>query len=282
MTRFSEKQFVRLEGWSAVNVTGPDAAKFLQGFCTNDVVRLAEGESCEAFFTDVKARVLAFGWVTRLADRCVVLLSSNEAPALTAHLDRYLLSAAAEVALLDNEVSYFFLSSRLASEEDHLCLPVPSYGSEATVVVGDDDLANQLAVDGWQPMTLADFERTRIRLGVPRDRTDVDARNFPQEVDRNATAISFNKGCYLGQEPVARIDAMGQVNWLLCGLRFDGGEEIASETELLLEGKIVGRVTSFVTTDDGAIGLGYVRREHAIPGTQLSIAEGTVEVVDFS
>lgn len=276
MAGFLAKQYVSLEGWSAVNVTGPDAAKFLQGFCTNDVVRLAEGESCEAFFTDVKARVLAFGWVTRFADCCVVLLSSGEAPALAAHLDRYLLSASAEVSSFGSETSYYFLSSS-SDQEKGIRLPVPAYGEEASVVIGDATLASD-----WQSITGADFERTRIQLGVPRDRTDVDNRNFPQEVDRNETAISFNKGCYLGQEPVARIDAMGQVNWLLRGLQFDSDKEIAKETELLLEGKAVARVTSFIRTNDGAIGLGYVRREHALAGTQLSTDEGAVEVVDIS
>ncbi len=283
----SEKQFVRLEGWSAVGVTGPDAAKFLQGFCTNDVVRLAEGESCEAFFTEVKGRVLAFGWVTRLANRCVVLLSSEEAPALAAHLDRYLLSAAAEVAPIGSDTSYFFLSSPLflsrpLVQEKGSSLPVPAYGAEATVVMGDADLTTRLLEENWQAITLADFERTRLRLGVPRDRADVDDRNFPQEVDRNATAISFNKGCYLGQEPVARIDAMGQVNWLLRGLRFDSSEEISVGTELKIEGKVVGRVTSLAMTDEGAIGLGYVRRERASAGTQLLTEASAVEIVDFS
>ena len=285
MTDFSEKQLVRLEGWSAVNVTGPDAAKFLQGFCTNDIVRLAEGESCEAFFTDVKARVLAFGWVTRFADRCVVLLSSSEAPALATHLDRYLLSANAEVAPLENEAIYLLLSSSLRQGSDLLQLPALAYGAEASVAVGETEaIDNQIArmtSDGWCVMTSADFEQTRIRLGVPCDRKDVDDRNFPQEVDRNETAISFTKGCYLGQEPVARIDAMGQVNWLLRGLRLESGKKIGEGTELQHDGKTVGRVTSFAMTDKGAIGLGYVRREHAASGTHLTAGEEKVEVALF-
>ncbi len=286
MANLPEKQFVRLEGWSAVNVTGPDAAKFLQGFCTNDVIRLPEGESCEAFFTDVKAHVLAFAWITRFVDQCVVLLSSAEAPALAAHLDRYLLSVAAEITPLKKETDYLLLSSSFGPTNHRLRLPVPAYAAEATVAAGEgnsiDDLITQLSDEGWGSWSPTDFERTRIRLGVPCDQKDVDNRNFPQEADRNTTAISFTKGCYLGQEPVARIDAMGQVHWLLCGLRFESNQEFPSGTELQKEGKMVGRVTSFAMASDeireGAIGLGYVRREHATPGTLLTVGKESVEV----
>ena len=237
--------------------------KFLQGYCTNDLARLAEGESCEAFFTEVKARVLAYGWVLRLADRCVVLLSSDRAPRLAEHLDRYVLRDDVTLATPD----WRFAMAWGVDGTSHR-VPVPAFG-EAAAVLADESLPD-LAAGGRRELSSEEFEALRVRLGVPRDGVDVDERNLPQEVDRNDRAISFTKGCYLGQEPVARIDALGRVNWLLRGLRFSSLDGVRRDVELTADGKPIGRVTSTAATDEGAIGLGYVRREHAEPGRVLS------------
>jgi folate-binding Fe-S cluster repair protein YgfZ len=88
-------------------------------------------------------------------------------------------------------------------------------------------------------------------------------------------AVSFSKGCYVGQEIVARVRTRGSVNHLLVGLRFEGEAPPAPGTELRAAGRRVGEVTSVARSDVlGAIGLGFVRREHALPGTGLD-ADGT-------
>ena len=263
-----------LKGWSAVVADGPDAAKFLQGFCTNDVQRLGDGRSCEAFFTDVKARVLAYGWIARFTERCVVLLSSDGAPRLAEHLDRYILRD--DVSLSVVEWSFVLAWNEVDAKYR---IPVAAFGESATVHAAEDPTrfgsASEKVLEGDA------FEEFRIRLGVPRDGVDVDKRNLPQEVDRNAAAISLTKGCYLGQEPVARIDALGRVNWLLRGLRFSSMDGLQRDAELAASGKAIGRVTSFAPAHGGAVGLGYVRREHADPGTVLGLGSSEVEVVGF-
>lgn len=265
MTTFPEDTHAVVEGWSAVEAIGPDAGKFLQAFCTNDVLKLDDGESCEAMFTDVKAHVVAYGWVGRRTDEhFTVLLGSGRAPTLAEHLDRYLIREKVELSVLDlPEVT-------IASQAEGIA--VEAFGPTARA-----NWPAVAAANGGSRLTPDQFMRLRIRLGIPLDGVDVDERNLPQEVDRNAQAISFTKGCYLGQEPVARIDALGRVNWLLRVLEIEGPPPEPG-AELTLDGKTVGRVTSSVATDGGSLGLGYLRREQANVEVRLELADGSAGV----
>jgi folate-binding protein YgfZ len=108
--------------------------------------------------------------------------------------------------------------------------------------------------------------------------------NLPQEVGRDARTISFVKGCYLGQETVARIDAIGHVNKVLRGFQFSAREEIAPGTALGKDGKTVGSITSTAVDprNGRTVGLGYVRVQHADAGTTLDVlgeATGTTALV---
>ncbi|MEN0110501.1 MAG: hypothetical protein AAF805_07225 [Planctomycetota bacterium] len=261
-----------VDDWSAVEAIGPDAAKFLNGFCTNDVAKLAEGESCEAMFTDVKARVIAHAWVARIGEeRFVSLLSSDRAETLAAHLDRYLIRERVELTVLPSTP---WKLCRASGDAD-VAVAIDAFGAGV--------VASPLAMTadaGGEPMAPDSFERIRIARGVPRDGVDVDERNLPQEVDRNDLAISFTKGCYLGQEPVARIDALGRVNWLLRGLRVAASPP-ARDAEIVIDGKRVGRVTSSAPLEGDAtasVALAYVRREHAAEGGVAEVAGASATI----
>ena len=111
---------------------------------------------------------------------------------------------------------------------------------------------------------------------------DISTENLPQEVDRDQHAISFTKGCYLGQETVARIDALGHVNRLLKSLSWDDASELPPVAmPLQCEGKTVGQVTSVCwgSAAGKAVGLGYVRREHSSEGTELDTDLGPARVI---
>ena len=278
----AEQWFYLPSDWSVLTAAGSEASTFLNGFCTNDVVRLNKGETCEAFFTDVKARILAYAWIVWRREDYAIVLSSLGAGALHDHLDKYLLSAQVELNV-DQNTRVIILGEEPTGLKDFTCFPLNSYGPYIKVAVDDASAiarhAEELSTSGWSELSEQDFEHARIQLGVPKDRIDVDERNLPQEVDRDAEAISFEKGCYLGQEPVARIDALGRVNWLLRGLRFSS-QEVQPGDELLREGKCVGRVTSVAAVDEGAIALGYVRRECAASDEQLQHAASEVIVCD--
>jgi folate-binding protein YgfZ len=116
---------------------------------------------------------------------------------------------------------------------------------------------------------------------VPLFGTDFDENNLPQEVGRDREAISFTKGCYLGQETVARIDALGHVNQKLVGVRFSGVDIPAAGIELMKDGIQVGRVASAAYSPqlEAPLALAMVRREANAPGTALESPVGGCEVV---
>ncbi len=268
-TSFPLDAYAVIEGWSAVEATGLDAGKFLQAFCTNDVLKLADGGACEAMFTDVKAHVLAYGWVIRHAEEAyTVLLASDRAERLSDHLDRYLIREKVELAATGG--------GAVTIGHDPSGWPLAALGEGITGTYGE----TTSPVASGSRLSDTDFDRLRIALGVPFDGLDVDERNLPQEVDRNEQAISFTKGCYLGQEPVARIDALGRVNWQLRGLVIEGSAPTAGD-ELVADEKTVGRVTSAVGTDQGSIAMAYVRREKSEPGTELAIKGSRAVVHGF-
>lgn len=254
-----DNAYARVEGWSAIEAVGRDAGKFLQNLCTGDVLKLADGQSCEAMFLDVKAHIHAYGWVSRTdAERYVVLLSSAHSDRLQAHLDRYLIREKVDLKLVPPGA--WTIGCGVSSA---LMVRVEAFG-EGVVAALDAE-----ATDG-RLISHEEFEQTRIALRVPLDGVDVDDRNLPQEVDRNDKAISFRKGCYLGQEPVARIDALGRVNWLLRCVQVEGAAPLPG-IELTLDEKQVGRITSSVATESGSLALAYVRREHSDPGSELRV-----------
>jgi folate-binding protein YgfZ len=112
------------------------------------------------------------------------------------------------------------------------------------------------------PASDAEFHEARIKAGFPWYGIDLDESNLPQELDRDGVAISFTKGCYLGQETVARLDALGQVQRKLVRWSIQGA--IPDPGAILNEGdKAVGRLTSIAAlSEDNAIALGFARRSH--------------------
>jgi folate-binding protein YgfZ len=144
-----------------------------------------------------------------------------------------------------------------------------------------DEVARALYDAGAAPCGAAAVEVVRIEAGVPLYGADITEDNLPQEVNRNDQAISFTKGCYLGQETVARIDALGHVNRTLVGLKFTRGAAPDPGCELTAGETAVGRVTSvaFSPRLGAAVALGYVRQGHNQPGARLASVCGEAEVV---
>jgi folate-binding protein YgfZ len=266
--------FASPEDWSLLRVRGEDSAKFLQSFCTNDVQRLSVSETCEALFTDVKARVIAYAWVVRRDNGFDVLLGSHRAPELAAHLDRYLIRERVTLEPTEAPLAVVVACGECDALAGLASAAIAGLGPDCVAFYGEPTdtgvLAATLGAKGFARLDAAAWHAERVRARQPLDHVDVDTRNLPQELDRDARAISFTKGCYLGQEPVARIDALGQVNWRMRVVQL--ASEVASGAELTRAGKTVARVTSCAAIEEGALALAYVRREHAASGTALDAA----------
>lgn len=291
---------VRLE------VAGPDRAKFLHNLTTNDVKRLPVGRGREAFITSPQGKTL--GYVKLLACEDSILVWTDPGGLVLAlpHLQKY--GVFDDVILEDRSESTFELHLAGPSAEELLrrsgeTLPEPGELNHATVnlagapvlVVRDapagrpgfsligarGSLGKILATLrahgdglGLVELDLEAFEVLRIEAGTPVFGREVTERSLPQEIGRDDRAINFVKGCYLGQETVARIDALGHVNQVLRGLLVDPDAAApAPGTVLEAEGKRAGFVTSsaFSPGWNAPVALAMVRTAQANKGTRLTL-----------
>jgi tRNA-modifying protein YgfZ len=210
-----------------LRVAGPDAADYLQRLVSNDVEALGDGNACDALLLTAKARVIApLRIVRRGRDDFLLLTEPELGETVRAELVRMRFAAKIEIELEEHE-SWLVLGGEEVLDE-----------RPAGEEVGEEQL-----------------ERWRIESGIPRWGREIDDRILPAEAGLDETHVSFSKGCYPGQEPIARQRYRGKVNRRLRVLEIDG--EATPGDELLLDGKKVGRITSAVP----GLALGYVRVE---------------------
>jgi tRNA-modifying protein YgfZ len=209
-----------------VRVAGPDASDYLQRMLSNDVEALDVGGSCEALLLTAKARVIAPLRVVRRAD------------------DEYLLSTEPE---LGERVRTELVRARFAAKAEI----EPEQHEAWFVLDGHEVLDERPAGD---EVGNEEYERWRIAAGIPRWGAEIDDRVLPAEAGLDETHVSFTKGCYPGQEPIARQHHRGKVNRRLRVLEV---ESARSGDEIRVADKVVGRVTSAVP----GLALGYVRSE---------------------
>jgi folate-binding protein YgfZ len=279
--------FVELEGWTSVSFTGADRQRFLNSFCTNDINRLAPGQGCEAFITNAKGKTIGFGYVDCRADELVFVTVPDQAATLVAHFDRYIIRD--DVQLRDTSGDRAFFHTNILLETPsarHIGWSLLNRESGALLEVGANNVARvrQLFRERQQaPCDQAVFDSMRIEAGTPLFGLDFNDHNFPQEVNRDREAISFTKGCYLGQETVARIDALGHVNQMLVGVRFSGATIPVPGAELIKDGSQVGRVTSAAFSPQlrAPLALAMVRRDANSHGTALDSPVGVAEVISL-
>jgi tRNA-modifying protein YgfZ len=225
-----------------VRVAGPDAADYLQDFLQRMVSNDVTAESCDALLLTPKARIVApLRIVRRADDDFLVLTEPGLGEVVRTHLTRMRLRAQCEI-----------------EPEEH---------ESVLVFGGADGFATDWpgvreVLDAALEPTLTDeeVELRRIEASVPRWEHEIDARILPAEAGLDATHISFSKGCYPGQEPVARLHFRGHPNR---GLRVLELEELPEhDAPLLHDGREVGRVTSAARREDGTVAaLAYVRTE---------------------
>jgi len=226
---------------SYVRVSGPDACDYLQRMVSNDVESLAPGDACPALLLTPKARVIAPLVVWRRGDEDFLLLTEPElGEAVLALLRRMRLRARCEI-----------------EPEQHASVLV--FGGDG--IRTDFPGALEALDSGLEPtLDAAALELRRIEAGAPRWGREIDERILPAEAGLEATHVSFTKGCYPGQEPVARLHYRGHPNRGLRVLELD--DVPPYDTELVHDGKPVGRVTSAARRPDGSVvALGYVRAE---------------------
>ncbi len=245
-------------------MTGPEAVSYLERMVSNEVASLEVSEAREALLLTPKARIVAPLVVLRRGEEdLLVLTEPGLGEVVRSSLLRMRLRSRCEIALEEHRSTVVL---GLADADGGI--PCVDYGTPAVELLDVDAPADaRLVPEG-------ELERLRIRAGTPRWGAELDDRVLPAEAGLEARAISFTKGCYPGQEPVARLHYRGHPNRTLRTLVIEGGDLPGTDDPLALDGKDVGRLTSSAPDPElGIVALGYVRRE--VPGDAvLSLADG--------
>jgi tRNA-modifying protein YgfZ len=284
-------------------LSGPDAVEFLNGQITNELLGLEPGQGRYAAFLTHKGKMLGDLRVLVVAgEEAEELLLDTERAALQSLFDmirRFKVGYRVELHKRTLERGMLSLIGPQAGDlagidpgaEEHDNAPVEIGGLRALAIRTDlgidllceaadtEALASLLRERGAAPVRAEAAECLRVEHGRPRYGVDLDETVIPQEAELNERAVSFTKGCYVGQETVARLFYKGKPNRRLRGLRLSAPAH--SGAELLLGERVVGKLTSTAESPRlGPIALALVRRE-AEPGTVLTTASGelTAEVL---
>ncbi|MEO1529918.1 MAG: aminomethyltransferase [Planctomycetota bacterium] len=259
---------------TVLDLVGKDADGILNNLTTNDVKSLAEGESCETFLTDVRGKTLAHVQATRIDGGFRLVGPAGLVDVISGHIDRYTIceDATPRDRAADSKCVVVAPDAVDACSTPSLQSAIQfsvdvSWLGERTRVLLVDDLAPIAEVFEGKLGDEAAFHQARILANFPWYGIDLSDKNLPQEANRIERTICFTKGCYLGQETVARLDALGQVQKQLVRWETRGAIP-ASGAEVSFDEKIVGRLTSVVPTgDDTAIAIGMTRRSHFDAGS---------------
>jgi folate-binding protein YgfZ len=288
-----------------IEVTGGDAPTFLHNLTTNNIKDMPIGAGCEAFFANQRARIVSpvNVYLLQLHDGRPAFyldLPPGMNEPILKHLDHYLISEQVEFADRTHEFAQIHLAGPGAKNvleralvddvpdlDEHLHM-MRTFGTQATCSIrkhsplglpGYDILClKSKAGVVWQMLTRAGAKPLgetaagilRIEAGTPLLGSEIEENTFAPEVGRTAQAISYNKGCYLGQEPIVMARDRGHINRLLRGVKL--ANVVPHNSKLYAGEQEAGRVTSSVVSPRlGAIGLAYVRRNWWEPGTALTV-----------
>ncbi len=272
-----------------VKITGRDAQNFLHRMISNDVKSLQTGKGVWALFLDIKGHIQGDMKIYRFEDFLMMILQRHALDRVTKGLDRYVISEQLRMIDVSEEFGLFqifgpdaaaVLQSKgiqsLPTEElsfqsaslNGMEIQIIRMGTGYSILVPAGSATDLLNFLDLQPIGQRAFNIFRIETGLPVLGLDFDDSNLPQE-SRLDNAISFTKGCYLGQEVIARLDAQGHVNKILMGLESEA--ELKPEQKLYFAEKEIGKITSaaYSPLKKLNVGLGYVRREHAKDGQTL-------------
>lgn len=291
-----------------LTATGPDAARFLHGMVSNEVKELTPGQGRYALQLDAQGHILADLYLLVLADHLLLDTDWVLKKKVRETLDKHIIADEVELADRSHQLAALAVegpaAGKLLTAAGAVTLPGKDWNHTWVKLAGTPVLVVRLSESGeegyrlifaveyaqnlwqaltaqqqavqWKPVGHAALNILRTEAGLPRYSVDMDERTLAPEAGLEARAISYTKGCYIGQETIERIRSRGHVNRKLTGLRLSGDALPPAGAKLTHNGKEVGWITTAVEspTLGGRIALGYVRREHLQPGTQLAVQGG--------
>ena len=287
-----ESRFFAFTPRTLLRVTGDDRQSVLNNFFSNEMMDLDSGSGCEGFFPNEKGKINGHGFLFRDEDCFWVETEGRQGQAISELISRFVITEDIEFANAfdaDQAIVIFdpemdepnprFELTELGDQASRCFFGISDsphfagYHADKAVL---EDIAGQLANRGYEKISGDSFESFRIRNGMLKFGVDYSSDNLPQELDRDARTISFTKGCYLGQETIARLDALGHVNQVIRPVEFDAANSVELPLDLINESKRVARLTSF---DSGTKhGIASVRVPHHKPGSEIQLPQGNLVV----
>lgn len=255
----------RRSGAGVVDVAGRDRETFLQGLCTNDVAHLPAGGTLWAAALTPTGKVRFLFRAMKRSDRVRLLLEPERIETAAGHFRKY---------AVFQDVAIETPTETLERLDFYSDVPRDAAPGETwpaffeirwTIVLSSGDAAEaaaRLESAGARTVDPAEAEALRILAGRPRDGVDVDESRTPDEAGLSA-AVSTTKGCYVGQEVVARMRTYGRLPRRLVRFAFSPGPPLPPGTKLARDGRELGLVTSSADSEAGPIGLGYAARDVA-------------------
>lgn len=288
-----------------IRVSGSEATMFLNGLMTNDMKTLAANSWIPSVFPTVQGRLIGAVRVIRASDPAFLIDTETPAhDAVVKTISRFTMAGDFKVSDVTAETALLTVQGELAgeviekvfdmrasempangvSEVEWQTVPVTIIRATHTGENGFDvlldssrkaEILQALETAGAQPIGDDTFEVLRVEAGIARFGRDIDETNVVPETNLD-DAVSFTKGCYVGQEIIVRIKHRGHPAKKLTGLRFETDGQIEPGAIVRsTENREIGRVTSAVISPRmGSIGLGYVRYEHLAEGTRVVVSEG--------
>ncbi len=264
-----------LEDRAVVSVSGDDARDWLQGQLTNQVHGLEPGDSVYAFVLTLKGRVLADVYALVREDEVWLDVPAIQVAALIERLDRYIIMEDVDLEVRD-DLHVVTAQGPRAQELDQRGWPADrlGVGGRQWVVSGDDlesevhrltALCREL---GGGPVSDQAWADAHVSRGRPRFGVDFGEWTYPQETGLTRIAVSFNKGCYIGQETVVMLENRGKAPKVLWRWTLDGTVPPTAKAPIALGDAIVGEVTSAVRYRDGVSALGFLKRGSETEGPE--------------
>lgn len=250
-----------------VVVSGPDASSFLQSLVSQDLDPIADGQSAHSLLLTPQGKLGVDFRIAHVDEEWWLDTDAEYGPRLAASLTRFRIRVKAEID--DRTASTGLLTvvgEAEAAPSDGVRAMITSWGGVQGVdLLGSIDSVRaalaELVRRGVEERDAEEFEAFRIESGVPRLGVDMDEKTIPQEALLERDAVSFTKGCFLGQELVTRIDTRGHVNRYLRRVRVDGSTVPPTGSTVVADGRDVGTVTSAAPLEGRVTALAMVRRE---------------------
>jgi folate-binding protein YgfZ len=288
-----------------IRVSGSEATMFLNGLITNDVRNLAQNRWMPAVFPTVQGRLIGAVRVIRgSGPEFLIDTETASHDAVLKTVSRFTLAGDFKVSDVTKETALLTVQGERAAEVVEKVFATPMSGLPSNGVVETDvtiirashtgengfdlfidssrkaELQQALEAAGAQPIGEDTFEILRVEAGIARFGQDMDETNVVPETNLD-DAVSFTKGCYVGQEIIVRIKHRGHPAKKLTQLRFETDQQIEPGAVIRsTENQEIGRVTSAVVSPKrGSIGLGYVRYEHMAEGTRVIVGDGIEAIV---